>query len=112
MQAAGVWEKPIPIQLTQRFLGKGTFGTVVLGAAKNSCEALVVKSGTHEDLAGEARCLADLKHPNVVQFQGVYGSARAGELLLALEYAARGSLFDDFQVGGLSVRAVETGSGL
>lgn len=86
----------------ERKLGEGGFGTVVLATDSLLNRRVALKSLRGRDaraLAGEARVLAGLRHPNIVQ---VYDLAEIdGEPHLVLEYAPGRSLRSLIEAGPL-----------
>ena len=86
----------------ERKLGEGGFGTVVLATDSLLNRRVALKSLRGRDaraLAGEARVLAGLRHPNIVQ---VYDLTEIdGEPHLVLEYAPGRSLRSLIEAGPL-----------
>eukprot|EP01062_Namystynia_karyoxenos_P000052 TRINITY_DN10011_c0_g2_i4.p1 TRINITY_DN10011_c0_g2~~TRINITY_DN10011_c0_g2_i4.p1 ORF type:complete len:911 (+),score=251.02 TRINITY_DN10011_c0_g2_i4:75-2735(+) len=82
-------------------LGKGAFGTVVLGMLQYKAFNVAVKiiqlsSAPDEDakasFEAEFRLMAQLQHPNIVQYVGHYFHTKADELHIFLEYLPGGSV--------------------
>ena len=94
-----------PRYLFERELGNGGFGNVVLATDFVLGRRVALKSlrgGDSRALAGEARVLAGLRHPNIVQVHDL--TAIDGEPYLVLEYVDGHSLRELLTDGPLPAR--------
>ncbi|KNC87618.1 hypothetical protein SARC_00249 [Sphaeroforma arctica JP610] len=79
--------------IVHKEIGRGAFGTVLLGMWKGRTIAIKKSRAGNEELLHEAEMLQKLKHVNIIAVYGIYLDSDSSPCLV-LEYCNRGNLFD------------------
>ncbi|KAL4451119.1 hypothetical protein ABPG74_021441 [Tetrahymena malaccensis] len=94
-------QKWIPGKTDDKILGKGTFGTVVLGHNKNTGEIVAVKlietqfdrKQKYKSIIDEVKILKQMRHKNIVRYYGIQEHKAKDHIGIVCEYVSGGSLW-------------------